>query len=179
MKTLVVYYSKSGSNKYLAGKIALSLGADLEAVKPRMDVFAFLLLFSALKKSAGIKKLQHTPSDYDRIVLCGPIWMGQLVSPLRDFINKYRNDIPRLYFATCCGGGDAEKDTQFGYVNVFTQIALLLEEKCIFCEAFPIVMVNSPDNLRTEDIMKIRLSDINFSGEIQKRFDRFIQKIAE
>ena len=35
MKTLVVYYSGKGSNKYLAEKIAQTLHCDVEAIVPR------------------------------------------------------------------------------------------------------------------------------------------------
>ena len=39
MQTLVVYYSNTGSNKYLAEKIAAVLSCDNEAIKPRLNFF--------------------------------------------------------------------------------------------------------------------------------------------
>jgi hypothetical protein len=179
MKALVVYYSNTGNNRYLAEKIAQTLNSDIEAIKPRFSLFPVLILFSLLKTSPGIKTLSHKVKDYDSIVLCGPIWMGQVISPLRDFFNRYGRDTKRLYFASSCGGGDAAKDGKFGYAHVFHLVKTMLGDKCIHCEAFPIGMVLPDDKKDNGDaVMKTRLSDDNFSGEIQKRFNTFIHRIA-
>jgi flavodoxin len=180
MKPLVVYYSKTGNNKYLAEKIAHTLMCDIQEIAPRLNVIPLQILFSLIKTSTGIKALVQDVDEYDRIIVCGPIWMGQLISPLRDFIKKYSGSINKLYFATCCGGGDAEKDGKFGYTRVFQQIIELAGDRCIHCEAFSI-QLTAPDDQKEDSaaIMKIRLSDDNFKGEIQKKFDAFIQKTRE
>ncbi len=178
MKTLVVYYSNTGSNKYLAGKLSQALSCESEAIRPRLNFFPFLILFSLIKKSPGIKNLNYNLNDYERIVLCGPIWMGQIVSPLHDFIRKYRRDIKRLDFVTCCGSSDAAKDIKFGYALVFNKVKKMIGERCAQCEAFPIGLVLPADNKEGDNaIMKTRLSDNNFTGEIQKRFENFIQRV--
>lgn len=180
MKTLVAYYSQSGNNKYLAAKIADTLKSDIEEIKPRLRIFPFLILFSLIKSSMGIKTFAHDVKKYDRIILCGPIWMGLLVSPLRDFINKNRRNINKLYFATCCGAGDDAKDKKFGYGGIFKIIKSLLGEICAACEAFPVVLVVPEDKrLDGDTVMKTRLSDDNFAGEIQRRFDEFVKKVME
>jgi flavodoxin len=178
MKTLVVYYSNTGSNKYLADKIAHALEADIEAVKPRINFFPFLMLFSIINNGPGNKKLLHKIKEYDRIILCGPIWMGKLISPLHDFIKKYRGDIKRLYFVTCCGSSDAAKFDRFGHGLVFNKVKKILGDVCDFCEAFPIGLVVPEDKKKDDNaIMKTRLSDNNFTGEVQKRFENFIQRV--
>jgi flavodoxin len=180
MKTLVVYYSNTGNNKYLAGKIANALKSDVEAITPRLNLFPFLILFSIVKTSLGIKTLSRKMNGYDRVIICGPIWMGQLISPLRDFVNKYSKIINKFYFVTCCGSSDAAKDGKFGYALVFNKVKNMLGDKCVLCEAFPIGLVLPDDKKENSDaMMKARLSDSNFSGEIQKRFEIFIQKVAE
>jgi flavodoxin len=180
MKTLVAYYSNTGSNKYLAEKIAQTLAADIEPIKPRLNIFPLLMIFSLAKKSMGIKTLKSKINEYDRVIVCSPIWMGGIVSPLRDFINKNGRNIKRLYFATCCGGGDTTKDTKFGYATVFNNIKKLLGNKFILGEAFSIDLVMAADQKSDSNaMMKTRLSDNNFTGEIKQRFDTFIQKIGE
>jgi flavodoxin len=179
MKTLVAYYSNTGSNNYLAGKIARVLGCDSEAIKPRFDFFPALMFFSLARTSMGIKTFDHKVNEYDRIILCGPIWMGQLISPLHDFIRRYHESIKSLYFVTCCGSSDAAKEEKFGHALVFRKVKLILGDKCVHCEAFPIGLV-LPQDRRSDGnaVMKTRLSDHNFSGEIQKRFEAFVQMIA-
>jgi menaquinone-dependent protoporphyrinogen IX oxidase len=179
MKTLVVYYSNTGNNKFLAEKISQALKGDIEAIKARMNLFPFLMLFTLLKASLGIKSLVHKVDDYDSIVLCGPIWMGQLISPLHDFIHKYLSNIKRLHFATCCGGSDAAQDDKFGYASVFQNLKNAVGDRCAYCEAFPIGLVFPEDQQReVKAIMKMRLSNANFAGQIQKRFELFIQNVA-
>lgn len=178
MKTLVVYYSKTGSNGYLAKRIADVLGADREELRPRLDLFFFLMIFSLIGKGGEIRKLRKNPADYDQIVLCGPIWMGRLISPLRGFLRKYGGEIKRLSFACCCGGGEETKDDKFGYAGVFREADRLAHGKCFHCEAFPIGLVLPED--KKEDstaVMNTRLGDANFTGPIEERLDAFIRKI--
>ena len=180
MKTLVVYYSKTGSNGYLARKIAAALEADLEGLRPHLDLFFFLMIFSLIGKGGGIKKLRKPPGDYDSVVLCGPIWMGRLISPLRNFIKKYGDQINRLSFACCCGGGEKTKDDKFGYAGVFREVQRLSGDKYLHAEAFPIDLVLPED--KKEDstaVMNTRLGDANFSGAVEQRLRDLVQKLQD
>ena len=86
---LVIYYSNKGSNKYLAGKISKSLSCEIEEIKPRLNIFLLFLMNIHL----GIKPLKHRIEDFNMVILCGPIWMGKLIPPLRSFIKNYFNKI--------------------------------------------------------------------------------------
>jgi len=176
MKTIVVYYSSKGSNRYLAEKISKSLACDIEEIKPRLNVFLFFLM----KINFGNKKLKHSIKNYDRVILCGPIWMGRLIPPLRSFINKYFSEINKLVFVSCCGSTFAKKDEKFGHGFVFKEVEGILKDKCILCQAFPVGLV-LPDEMKEDSdaFMKAHLNDGNFKGEIQELFDVFIGKVAE
>lgn len=179
MKTLVVYYSRSGNNRYLAERLARELGSDIEEISPRFKGFFFLLLFSAMKKSFGIRKLSSNVGSYDTVVLCGPIWMGQLVSPLRDFIVRYGKEIKKLHFVTCCGSDDAGKDDKFGYASVFKLAEALLPGKFAGGEAFPIGLV-LPEGMKSDDeVIKIRLTEENFRGEMAARLEKLAADISK
>jgi len=169
---LVVYYSRKGSNKYLAKKIADSLNCEFEELRPRLNVFLLFLL----KIHLGIKPLKHRVKDYEYIILCGPIWMGRFVPPLKSFALKYAKDINKMVFITCCGSNDEQKDEKFGHGLVFRQVQELMKGKCIHCQAFPIGLV-LPDDKKddSEAFMKTHLNDNNFNGEIRERFENFIQ----
>jgi len=122
MKSIVVYYSNTGNNKYLAEKIANDKEFNLYEISPRVKSSFGLILSSLLKISFGIHDTSKNIKDYDAVILCGPIWMGQLISPLSDFLKKYKDDIKKLYFITCCGSGEDTKDTKFGFTKVFEKI---------------------------------------------------------
>jgi menaquinone-dependent protoporphyrinogen IX oxidase len=175
MKTLVLYYSQKGSNRYLAERIARDLSCDLEAIRPRMD--APLLMMAGLH--LGNRKLQHDPAQYDRVILCGPIWVGQFIAPLRSFVKRHLAGIRQLVFVTCCGSTDAKKNEKFGYGLVFRQVQAMLQEKCTQCQAFPIGLVLPPDKHEDSQLMmKTHLNDDNFKGEMAERYAAFMQALG-
>lgn len=174
MKTIVYYYSHKGSNRYLANKIATDLKCEIEEIKPRLN--SHLVMLTGL--NFGNRKLKTKVEDFDRIILCGPIWMGKLIVPLKNFINKYYGKINKLIFVTCCGSSFKNKDDKFGHNLVCNQVKSILKDKCLHCEAFPVGLV-LPDNQKedADAFMKVHLTDENFKGEIAGIYDSFIQKI--
>ncbi len=179
MKTLVVYYSKSGNNRYLAERIASDLGGDIEGLKPRVEVLPLQMLFSLFGLGPGNNSLKYAVPEYDQIIVCGPIWAGHPVWPNQSFLKKYGRNAQKIFYATCCGGGDAEKDGKFGYAGVFKQVEKLVGDKCAACEAFPIPLV-LPEDKRKDDnaVMNARLTDESFAGEFRERYDSFMQRVT-
>jgi len=174
MKTIVVYYSNKGSNKYLAEKISKSLVCEIEEIKPRLNIFLLFLTSIHL----GNRSLKHDMKEFDKVILCGPIWMGKLIPPLRSFITTYFQQINKLIFVTCCGSTYAKKDEKFGHGLVFKEVGNILKDKCIYYQAFPIGLVLPDDKKEdTDAFMKTHLNDENFKGEIQERFESFIEKV--
>lgn len=174
MNTLVVYYSKAGSNKFLAEKIATHLKCDIEKIRPRLDNRILMMLGMNL----GNLKLRSKVGNYERIILCGPIWMGKFIVPLQNFINKYGDQITQLIFVACCGSTFKGKDEKFGHNLVFNHVKGIMKEKVMHCEAFPIGLV-MPDGQKDDPnaFMKAHLNDDNFNGEIAGIFDAFLSKI--
>ena len=126
----------------------------------------------------GIKPLKHIINEYDRVILCGPIWMGKFIPPLRSFVNKYVSKINKLVFVTCCGSTYAKKDEKFGHGLVFNEVESILKEKCVLCQAFPIGIVLPDDHKDdTDAFMKTHLNDDNFKGEMLERYERFILEL--
>jgi len=175
VKTIVVYYSNKGSNRFLALKIAKSISCDIEEIKPRLNIFVLFLLNIHL----GIRPLKLNIAQYDRVILCGPIWMGKFIPPLRSFVKKYYSKINKLIFVACCGSTYAQKDIKFGHGLVFREVERMMNGKCILCQAFPIGLVLPEDKKEdTDAFMKTHLNDENFKGEIQEYFDNFLSKLT-
>jgi len=176
MKTIVVYYSRKGSNRYLAHKIAESLSCDKEEIKPRINVFMFFLMNIHL----GIWPLKSDIKRYERIILCGPIWVGKFIPPLKSFVKKYARQINELIFVTCCGSKYEQKDQKFGHGLIFNKVQSIIKEKCVHCEAFPIDLVLSEDQKGDDAaFMNTHLNENNFNGEIQQRFSQFINRMKQ
>jgi hypothetical protein len=126
----------------------------------------------------GIRPLKNKINEYNTVILCGPIWMGKLIPPMRSFIKNYHRKINKLIFVTCCGSTDDKKDEKFGHGLVFREVEHLLNGKCIICQAFPVGLVMPDDQKEDANaLMKTHLNDENFKGEILERFEKFIHKI--
>ncbi len=175
-KTLVAYYSKTGSNRFLALKTAEKLGCDIEEIKPRLN--AHLLLIMGV--NMGNKKFKKNLSEYDRVILFGPVWMGKLIVPLKNFIIANKTEIKSFVFASCCGSSFEMREKKFGHGIVFKKVQEIMGDKYIHCEAFPITLILPDDKkLDQQAIMSTRLTKENFTGEIEQRFNEFIKKIEE
>jgi flavodoxin len=174
-KSIVLYYSKTGSNKFLAYKIKQEINAEIEEIKPRINAHILLMLGLSL----GIKKFKNNVADFDRVILCGPIWMGKFIEPLKAFSLKYKNQIKELIFVTCCGSSYEIREKKFGHGLVFKKVENLFAEKCTRCEALPIALL-LPDNKKQDAdlVMYTRLTESNFNGEFLEHFNRFISNIS-
>ena len=96
MKTLVIYYTRTGNSKFAAEIIAAELGADIEEVidlKNRQGRLAFLPAGrDAMRgKETDIAQTKRTPTDYDLIIIGQPVWAGSPTPAIRTYMNK--NDL--------------------------------------------------------------------------------------
>ncbi len=174
MKTIIYFYSHKNSNRYLANKIATDLQCEIEEIKPRINVHLLILMGINI----GNTKLKTKVEDYNRVILCGPIWMGKLIVPLKNFVKKHISKINKLIFVSCCGSTFEGKDKKFGHNLVFNQVKNLTGEKCQHCEAFPIDLILTEEQRKDPDAdMKYHLTDDNFKGKIVVIYDDFISKI--
>ncbi|MFZ5940383.1 MAG: flavodoxin domain-containing protein [Bacteroidota bacterium] len=175
MKNLVVFYSRKGSNRFLAARIAQSLSCETVEIHPRINSF-FLFLFNF---NPGIWRIRKQLAEYDRVILVGPIWMGRFIPPLRSFVKRYGNQVRKLVFVTCCGSTYDKKDEKFGHGHVFRQVETLLDGKCEACQAFPIGLVLPEEHREDSDaFMNTHLNEENFRGEVVQIYDRFIATLA-
>lgn len=177
-KVLIVYYSNTGSNRFLANKLATDLNIEKAEIRPKVGSFLVQLLLSQMNFSFGMKKLDQDISSYDKIILVGPIWTGRLIAPLRTFLERYKKQVNELYFLTCCGSKDKDKDGKWGYAQVFDRIQEIIGNKCAHCAALPITLVVPEDKQEDDEyIMNTRLNDANFNGEIRRRYEAFKQEL--
>lgn len=173
-KTIIIYYSKTGNNKFLATKIAEELNSDIEELKPKFNAQIFLMM----GLDFGNKKLNHDLSDYERVILCGPVWMGQLIKPLKSFAIKNEPQIKELVFVSCCGTSFELKDKKYGHGKVFKEMQGLLNSKCSLCQALPVsLLLSEEEKDDQQSVMAARLDESKFKGEILDTFNRFIEKL--
>ena len=116
MKSLIVYYSRTGNTKFMAETIAAEIGAETEEVidlKNRQGRLAFLPAGrDAMQgKETQIAEIKRKPGDYDLIIVGQPIWAGSPTPAIRTYLNK--NDLSgkkvALFFSDSGLGKAVEK----------------------------------------------------------------------
>lgn len=94
-KTLVIYFSLTGSTRLIGKAIAKELGADIEEIVPLRHYplrGAWLYVYGGLQASLGLtpplERGLVDPRDYDVVVVGTPVWAGRMVPPIRTFLSS-------------------------------------------------------------------------------------------
>ena len=108
MKTLVVFYSRSGTTKRVAQEVAKALNADVDEVidkKPRNGILGFLIAgYDATKGKTTEIEFEKDPSGYDLVVIGTPVWNGRVTPAIRTYLLRNREKIKNVsFFCTCAG----------------------------------------------------------------------------
>jgi flavodoxin len=114
MKTLVVYYSRTGHTEKLAKEIAARCGADLERIlddgDDRAGPWGYLRsswqAFSGSRP--GIRRATRPPAEYDLVVIGTPVWNWGLSAPVRTYVMRHAAQFKRVAFF-CTEGGSGER----------------------------------------------------------------------
>ena len=114
MKTLVVYFSRSGNTKQVAEKLAEKLEADTEAItEPGSRKGPMGWLKSGTESARGIvpeiSPINSNLSEYDLVVVGTPIWAGSVASPVRGFMVKHGKELKQAAFFCTMNGDSYEK----------------------------------------------------------------------
>ncbi|MDY6931482.1 MAG: hypothetical protein SVJ22_06170 [Halobacteriota archaeon] len=109
MKSLLVYYSRTGTTKKVAEAISELIDCDVEEIldeRGRSGILGFLnsAIESIRKKPASIKKVNKEPSKYDVVIIGTPTWTGNISSPVRAYLEQKNDKIQNVaLFCTYAG----------------------------------------------------------------------------
>lgn len=111
MKTLLVFYSRTGINRKVAEMLVRRLNGDLEEIKSVKNYSGIIGYMAAgregMKKiPAKIEPAVKNPADYDLVILGTPLWAGQMASPVRAYLMAQKNKIKKVAFFSVRGGSD-------------------------------------------------------------------------
>jgi flavodoxin len=96
VKSLVAYYTRTGTTKFAAEAIAAELGSDLEEIidlKKREGRLGFMTAGkdAMTGKRTEIAPAKRSPSDYDLIIIGTPVWAWSPTPAFRTYIAQ--NDL--------------------------------------------------------------------------------------
>lgn len=127
-KILVVYYSYTGSSRTVAELLCSQQGwqlAAIEETRPRRGAWGSwrCLLDSFFRRCPEIREDGLSPIGFDAVVLVSPIWALRLAGPMRTFVARWRNLLPRVCVVSIMGGrGAANAVAEIGRITGRTPV---------------------------------------------------------
>ena len=106
MRTIILYYSHSGSTKALALKKAQELGADIEEViEVKKPFLAVGLYRAARRKKTAIQPIKACLDSFGKIIIMSPVWAGHPVSAINSAIGCLPKGKDVEFIMVSAGGG--------------------------------------------------------------------------
>ena len=110
MRILVLYYSLEGNTCYIAEKIAETVGADLQALKPIQEIKlnGFKVVRGGRQvvygKRPQLEPLSLDPGEYDLVFVGTPVWAFTYAPALRTCFREHGQSGKVACFCTHEGG---------------------------------------------------------------------------
>jgi flavodoxin len=114
MKSLVVFYSRTGATKLVGESLDEMLDCDSEALfdtKKRSGPLGYVTAGrdAMAKKLTTLADVKHDPALYDLVILGTPIWAGTLSSAIRTYITTNQSKFKRVAFFCTNGSGETQQ----------------------------------------------------------------------
>lgn len=114
LKTLIVYYSRTGRTRKVAQALSHRLGADLDELhetRSRSGLIGYLAggRDAWLARDTGLAPLKYDPSGHDLVVLAGPVWAFTICPALRAYARQHGKKLTQTAFVATQGGRGAER----------------------------------------------------------------------
>ncbi len=146
MKIIVLYYSFTGNNAWLANAIADKMGCTSMEIRERAPRKKYSILFDLIfHRKSHLEECTVLLDTYDLVIFVAPIWASMIATPMATFLSAQKNNISNYAFVSFCGGVPNQDK------KIILQLSSLLKKKPI---AFAEVKVN--DLLPPKQRNKIR-----------------------
>lgn len=114
MKTLIVYYSRTGVTKKVAELLKQKLNCDIEEIidtKNRQGPIGYITGGRDAMKEilTEIKPTEKNPADYDLVIIGTPVWASNMAPAIRTYITAQKDKLKKVAFLVTYGGSGLEK----------------------------------------------------------------------
>ncbi|MFX0075923.1 MAG: flavodoxin family protein [Candidatus Hermodarchaeota archaeon] len=119
-KILIVYYSLTGSTRFIAETLVEPLEADILELKPLKELnpdsgkkFMWGGAQATMKKKPKLEEIEIDPLEYDLIVLGTPVWAWTINPSIRSFLSMFDLSGKKVALWTCSAGSGNRAMEQF------------------------------------------------------------------
>ena len=87
-QTLIMYYSKTGKTQIVADELkALMPDARIVEIKSDVGIMKAVMWHQLFNRNACNEPIAVDLEKYDQVILCSPIWLQKISSPMRTIIS--------------------------------------------------------------------------------------------
>jgi hypothetical protein len=171
MKIVVISYSLTGNNEALANSIAEEFAAEhIKITEPKPRTMGSIILDLIFNRTPQVQPIPERLENYDLILFFGPIWMGQVATPLRAYLKHLKTNLRRYAFISIGGGADGPNPKLAGEL-----------EKRVGTEPVALINLHIADLLPSDpkpvrkDTMAYRINN----GDIKKLTNIIVKTVRE
>jgi len=110
MKTLIAYYSRTGTNEEAAKELQRKLGCDIECIIDKTERKGIIGWIFAGRDASQQRKtelgpLEKDPADYDLVVVASPVWAGNVPPATRTYLSENADKFKEIALLSISAGG--------------------------------------------------------------------------
>ncbi len=104
-QTLIMYYSKTGKTKIVAEELKVLIpDARVVEIKSDVGIMKAVMWQQLFNRNACNEPIAVDLEKYDRVILCSPIWLQKISSPMRTIINTVPLTGKQVQMFVVCAG---------------------------------------------------------------------------
>jgi len=110
-KILIVYYTLTGSTRFIAESLKDSMEADMLELQPIKELnpdkgskFMWGGAQATMKKKPKLEPIEIDPLDYDLLIIGTPVWAWTFTPPVRSFLSMFDLTGKKVALWTCSAG---------------------------------------------------------------------------
>ena len=104
-QTLIMYYSKTGKTKIVAEELKVLIpDARVVEIKSDVGIMKAVMWQQLFNRNACNEPIAVDLEKYDRVILCSPIWLQKISSPMRTVINTVPLTGKQVQMVVVCAG---------------------------------------------------------------------------
>jgi flavodoxin len=104
-QTLIMYYSKTGKTQIVAEELkAFMPDARVVEIKSDVGIMKAVMWHQLFNRNACNEPINVDLEKYDRVILCSPIWLQKISSPIRTIINTLSLKGKKVQMFVVCAG---------------------------------------------------------------------------
>lgn len=172
MKIAVVAYSLTGNNEAVAQRVAEEFSAEYIGIaESKRRTMGSIVLDGIFNRTPQVKPMPDKLDNYDLILFWGPVWMGQVATPLRAYLKHIQKIHSRYAFISISGGADGPNPKLAGELKKRTgkePLALinLYIADLLPSDPKPVRKDTSAYRLNSEDVQKLTAAIVKTIREI-------------